>query len=163
MRQPDPGGGLSAEAVRAAMAELESPNRSYLARGRMIGKTSEFQRLVDQAVFAGEHVHTWRDGELRCVLGRCDSWPINTGPVTRHGCASSMPSKRTAPTAARTGTASTSTSSTAMGTGKSSDPRPAQTIYPVGPQPFRRGRLEGGCYGASFGRVHVRSSCRCKG
>lgn len=34
---------------------------------------SEFQRLVDEAVLAGDHVHTWRDGELRCVMGECDS------------------------------------------------------------------------------------------
>ncbi len=75
--QPDPHS-LSAETMRAAFAELATPRRTLspydkalIAHARM-QPPDEFQRLVDEAVLAGEHVHTWRDGELRCVMGECD-------------------------------------------------------------------------------------------
>ena len=39
--------------------------------------------------------------------------------------------------------------------------RSARILSPIGTPSFRRVRLEGGCYDASWGRVHVRPSCRC--
>lgn len=78
--QPD-SNSLSAETVRAAMDEMMtiniSPSRidpyteALITRARLQAP-DEFQRLVDESVLAGEHVHTWRDGELRCVMGECD-------------------------------------------------------------------------------------------
>ena len=76
--QPDPNS-LSAETLRAAFAELANPRRALnpydealIAHARM-QPPDEFQRLVDEAVLAGEHVHTWRGGELRCPMGVCES------------------------------------------------------------------------------------------
>ena len=75
--EPNPGA-LSSETLRAAFAALAHPRRTLspydeaMAAWASLQPPDEFQRLVEQSVFAGEHVHTWRGGELRCVMGECD-------------------------------------------------------------------------------------------
>ena len=74
--QPEPTG-LTRAMIDAAFEQLMRPQlradpHVAMLGGRQSGKTSEFQCLVDEAILAGEHVHTWRGGELRCVMGWCD-------------------------------------------------------------------------------------------
>ena len=70
---------LTRAMLDAAFAKLEHPSRvlspyeEATAAWARMQPPDEFQRLVDEALLAGEHVHTYRNGELLCVMGTCDS------------------------------------------------------------------------------------------
>lgn len=81
MAEPDPAEaqGLSAAMLRAVFAQLMQPQlrppnpwEEAIAHRAKLAPPDDFQQLVDEAVLAGQHVHTWRNGELRCPMGVCE-------------------------------------------------------------------------------------------